>query len=215
MAGNVYVFLGPPGAGKGTQAEMVANKLKADYFSLGEYFRQQIKMKTPLGMQVKDILDRGELVPNVDKIVIPFFRKNKDKDFVLDGFPRNMRQEQEIFQILSKKFSLKLVAVFYLKVSDKEIIKRLSGRRYCPDCGKQYHMTYKKPRKDNRCDSCNAELAWRSDDEPQVIRERLKEYKKETQPLVQHYKEQSKLIEINGEQGIAAIHKQIMSKIKA
>ena len=146
MAGKIYVFLGPPGSGKGSQATRLATKLGAVFFSIGEYFRQQVKMKTPLGLKVKDIIKRGKLAPNVEGIIINFFRKNSDKDFVLDGFPRNMQQDKEIFEIALRKFNLKLIAIFHLKVSDKEVIKRLTARRNCPDCRRKYNLIYNKER---------------------------------------------------------------------
>ncbi len=215
MASRVYIFLGPPGAGKGTQATRLANEIGAVYFSFGEYFRQQIKMKTPLGMQVKDIIEAGKLVPNVDEVIIDFFRRNKDEDFVLDGFPRNLKQDKEIFQIAARKFKLSIEAVFYLRISDEEIIKRLSARRTCPGCGRLYNMIYTKPRRGERCDYCNAELVKRSDDEPETIRERLKVYKRETEPLVDYYTEQGKLIELDGVAPVERIFNDILRIVRS
>jgi adenylate kinase len=213
MAGKVYIFLGPPGAGKGTQAIRLANDIDAVYFSTGEYFRQQIKMRTPLGLKVKDIIESGKLVPNIDEVVIDFFRKNQDKDFILDGFPRNLKQDKEIFQIAVNKFGLSVIAVFYLKVLDAEIINRLSARRTCTSCGRMYNMIYTKPRRDERCDYCNSELMKRSDDEPEVIRERLKVYRRETEPLVEYFREKGKLVELDGAAPIEDIYRRIKSKV--
>lgn len=188
------VLLGPPGAGKGTQAEILAEKYNAEHISTGDIFRELIKKNSPLGLKIKGYVESGELIPDeivVDVVVNKIKELGPDKGFVLDGFPRTLRQA-ELFDIPVDK-------VFYFDTSEDVIIKRLSGRRICRDCGTNYHLINMPPKKDGICDRCGGELYQRNDDKPDTIHNRLKVYKEQTVELISYYKNKNILETINGD----------------
>jgi len=204
------ILLGPPGTGKGTQAERLSAVLKVPHISTGEELRNIAKQKTALGKKVKSLLSTGNLLP--DDIVVDVVKERlKSKDckngFTLDGFPRNLNQAKAL-----AKFAHIDLAIC-IDSSDKIIIKRLSARRQCEKCGKIYGLDIK-PKKEGICDVCGGRLYQRKDDQPEIIRKRLKVYSRETAPLIDYYKSKGILRKVNGEQKIEKILDDILRIIK-
>ncbi len=190
------IFLGPPGAGKGTQAKKVAHFLNYSFISTGDILREEVSKKTELGALAKKYMEKGELVPDdvMLKIIEKKLKYNK-KGFILDGFPRTLQQAEGLDSIFRKN-NISIEKVFCLSVSEEEIIKRLSSRRVCPGCKRIYNLITDPPEKNEKCDVCNVELIKRSDDKEDVIRKRLEVYKKDTELLLNYYRE--KIIDIEG-----------------
>lgn len=204
------VFLGPPGAGKGTQAELLLKNFDYNHISTGEVLRQEIKNDTDLGEEVKDYVNRGDLVPDeiVTKIIKKWLKSLKNNNgIVLDGFPRNLNQAES----LEKDFEIDHVLYFDLK--EDEIIERLSNRLYCPNCEKFYNLKYNPPENDKICDKCGKKLIRRKDDTPEAIKKRLKVYNKNTHHLVEHYEKRNKLIHIDASKDIKEVFKQVVERI--
>ncbi len=179
-----FIIFGPPGAGKGTYASMLASKLKIAQISTGDIIRDEIKQNTDLGKKIIDFVNKGELVP--DEIVIEILKEeiNKPpskKGFILDGYPRTIEQAKAVDKIEE------IDAIIRLVVPEWVIIERLSSRRICKNCGAVYNIRYLKPKKEGVCDVCGGELYQREDDKPEVIKERLKVYQVQTQPLISYY----------------------------
>lgn len=206
------IFLGPPGSGKGTQAELVSKKTKIPHISTGEIFRKILRSNSKLSKEIKKFVTSGKLVPDnlVFKTIEPFVKKKK---FLLDGFPRNLNQAVVLDKSLSWKNSVE--KVFYFNLSDAEVIKRLTSRRVCPKCGATYNIYTKTPKKDNMCDKCGTKLIIRDDDKIQTVKNRLKVYHKETKPLVKFYKEKELLTTIDASKEIKDITKEILYELKA
>lgn len=199
------VVLGAPGAGKGTQAVILAEKLKVPHISTGDIFRSNIKEGTPLGKLAKQYIDSGALVP--DDVTIGIVKDRLQKPdckngFILDGFPRTIAQAQSLDDMLAS-MQTKLDSVLDLEVEDEVIIKRLSGRRVCPDCSASYHIDFNPPKKDAICDSCGAKLIQREDDREQTVINRLKTYHAQTEPLIGYYRGEGILKEAQGKGQIA------------
>ncbi|WP_018222590.1 adenylate kinase [Salinispora pacifica] len=193
------VLVGPPGAGKGTQAEFVAAHLAVPKISTGDIFRSNVSQGTPLGVQAKRYMDAGELVP--DEVTISMVRDrlaepDAGAGFLLDGFPRTTPQAVALDKLLVD-LGAALDLVLELVVDDDEVIRRLSGRRTCRGCGKVWHVEFDAPSQEGRCDRCGAELFQRDDDKPETIATRLREYTDKTAPLVDYYGAQSKLVGID------------------
>jgi adenylate kinase len=187
------IIFGPPGAGKGTYASQIGNKLKIAVISTGDIFREEVKRNTDLGRKVADFLRRGVLVP--DEIVTEVLAKrirmpDSKRGFILDGYPRTIEQAKALDAIT------KIDAVIRLIVPEWIIIERLSNRRVCRRCGAIYNLKYLKPKRNGVCDKCGGELFQREDDKPEVIRERLKVYEAQTQPLIEYYKDKLPLLNI-------------------
>ena len=199
------VVLGAPGAGKGTQAVIMAEKLKVPHISTGDIFRSNIKEGTPLGKLAKQYIDNGALVPDEVTINIVKDRLQKpdcNNGFILDGFPRTIAQAQSLDDMLAS-MGTKLDIVIDLEVEDEVIIRRLSGRRVCPDCGASYHVSSNPPKKEGICDSCGAQLTQREDDREQTVVKRLKTYHSQTEPLIGYYRGKGILTEAQGKGLIA------------
>lgn len=193
------VLVGPPGAGKGTQAEFVAAHLAVPKISTGDIFRSNVSQGTPLGVEAKRFMDAGELVP--DEVTISMVRDrlaepDAGAGFLLDGFPRTTPQAAALDKLLVD-LGAALDLVLELVVDDDEVIRRLSGRRTCRGCGKIWHVEFDAPSQEGRCDRCGAELFQRDDDKPETIATRLREYTDKTAPLVDYYGAQSKLVGID------------------
>lgn len=183
------VLVGPPGAGKGTQAQILAEELSIPKVSTGDIFRANVSGGTELGKKAKEFMDRGDLVP--DEVTNAMVRDRLAQDdaaggFLLDGFPRNVPQAETLKGMLSG-LGTNLDVVLELRVDEEEVVKRLSGRRSCPDCGRVYHVEYDAPRSEGKCDNEGADLYQREDDREETIRHRLKVYRDQTAPLVEFY----------------------------
>ncbi|AYF31597.1 adenylate kinase [Micromonospora tulbaghiae] len=193
------VLVGPPGAGKGTQAEFVAAHLSVPKISTGDIFRANVSQGTPLGVEAKRYMDAGKLVP--DEVTINMVRDrlaepDASEGFLLDGFPRTTPQAAALDKLLAD-LGTALDLVLELVVDDDEVIRRLSGRRTCRGCGKIWHVEFDSPSREGICDRCGAELFQRDDDKPETIAARLREYAEKTAPLVDYYGAQGKLVGID------------------
>lgn len=193
------VLVGPPGAGKGTQAEFISAHFHVPQISTGDLFRSHVVAGTPLGLEAKRYMDAGELVP--DEVTINMVESRLDDDdaaggFLLDGFPRNVPQA-EVLNRLLKDRGLDLDVVLELIIDADEVIRRLSGRRTCRGCGKIWHVEFDPTRKPDVCDRCGKQLYVRDDDQPETVRHRLEVYAEQTAPLVDFYAASGKLIGID------------------
>ncbi|HWG14850.1 MAG TPA: adenylate kinase [Streptosporangiaceae bacterium] len=193
------VLVGPPGAGKGTQAQFIATHLAIPKISTGDIFRYNVSQSTPLGRQAKEYMDRGDLVPDEVTIAMVRDRLNEDdaKDgFLLDGFPRNVPQAETLKKQLMD-WDTRLTVVLELVVDEDEVVRRLSGRRTCRRCERVWHIMFDPPTRDAICDACGGELFQRDDDREETVRHRLEVYKKQTAPLVSYYADEGILIGID------------------
>lgn len=195
------ILMGAPGAGKGTQAEIISEKFKIPTISTGEILRAAIKAGTDLGQKAKSFIDAGGLVP--DEVVIGIIKENLSSDackngFILDGFPRSVAQAEAL-----ETFGVKIDAVLAIEVEDEKIVKRMSGRRVCPACGASYHVSYNPPAKEGVCDKCSSALVIRSDDAAETVRNRLVTYHKQTEPLKDFYAKRGLLITVEGQEELA------------
>ena len=203
------VFLGPPGAGKGTQAKMLSQELGLLHISTGDILRSAVEKKTPLGVKAKEYMERGELVP--DDLIIALIEEvlPQQGGFVLDGFPRTVAQAKALDRLLDSK-GMSLSAVILFDVPDDTVVERLSGRRICPRCGAVYHVRYNPPKEDEICDRCGAKLIQREDDREEVIRKRLSVYREQTAPLVEYYSERDILVKLDASRPIEEIHRRLL-----
>lgn len=195
------VLLGPPGAGKGTQAKSLSEELELAHISTGDILRQAIKQNTDLGKEAKSFVESGALVPDslVTRMVTRRLLADDVKNgFILDGFPRNVAQARELDEFL-KKEGRSYYLVIYLDTSEKIIIQRLSGRRICRNCQAVYHLTNRPPKKDMACDNCQGQLYQRPDDKKDTVKNRLEVYGKETQPVEEYYSRNKRLFTVNAD----------------
>lgn len=210
------ILVGPPGVGKGTQAAFLEQRLGAKPLSSGNIFRAEIEAETDLGQLAKSYIDRGELVPNGITIQMMVKRLRTDEvrknGFILDGFPRTVRQAEALDEELDKE-GIPLDGVVSLEVEDDVVVSRLSGRIGCTRCGEIYHATNKPPKRDGFCDKCNSPLFVREDDKPETIRERLRVFHENTQPVVDHYAAQGRLHRINADQEPEAVYAQLTAAL--
>ena len=194
------ILLGPPGAGKGTQADLIVAKYGIPHISTGDIFRENIKKETPFGKKAQAFMNKGELVPDDLVCEIATDRLLKDdcnEGFLLDGFPRTVYQAEKLDDFL-KEQGISLTAVLDLEVGDKELFERLTGRRVCKVCGASYHIVNIPPKKDGICDKCGGELIQRSDDNEKTVKNRIDVYNNETKPLVDYYESDGLLVKIDG-----------------
>jgi adenylate kinase len=215
---QILVFMGPPGSGKGTQTVLLAERLKIPTISAGSLLRTEIKNKTKIGLAIKKNMDAGRLVSDkeVREVMEKRLKKPDTKNgFILDGFPRHAKQIKDLEEILQEFHEGERdILVFYIHISSKEIRKRLSHRRVCPDCSQTYHLEINPPKKKGVCDSCAGRLEKRKDDEPKSISRRLKIFHKDNDPMLDYFSLQNNLFRINGEQGIAKVQKDILKDLK-
>jgi len=212
----VYVvFLGAPGAGKGTQAAEVAKSLKLAHIATGDMFREAQKKGTKLALEAKTYMDKGLLVPDeitikmvLERISVPDCKNG----VIFDGFPRNLAQAQALDKAMSGQ-SKSINKVVYIKVSEEELMNRLGGRWICRQCQTPYHEIASPPKIKGKCDKCGGELYQRSDDVPETIKERLKVFFAQTAPLIDYYIKTGKLLEVNGEGAMEEIKQRILSAI--
>ena len=201
------IFLGAPGAGKGTQAAEVARKLKLVHIATGDLFRQALEQGTELGIKAKSYMERGVLVPNqitIDMVLERLSAPDSQRGVILDGFPRNLEQAEALDKALARQDKA-IDKVVYIKVAEEELLKRLSGRWVCRQCQAPCHATDSPPRVPGRCDRCGGELYQRPDDSEESIRKRLEVFSAETAPLIDYYRRAGKLIEIKGVGGVAEV----------
>lgn len=210
------LFMGPPGAGKGTQAEAIVNEFGIPHISTGDAFRLAIKQGTPIGIKAKEYMDQGKLVPDDVTIGIVEERLQQpdcEKGFLLDGFPRTISQAEALDGIL-ERLNTKLDHVINLKVDRDKLMARLTGRRLCKNCGSTYHVVFNPPKQEGICDKCGGELYQRSDDNEESVGTRLDEYINKTAPLLTFYENKGLLRQIDGEQEIHAVSQEIVSLLR-
>jgi len=206
------VLMGPPGSGKGTQAELLEEKLEIPHISTGDMFRSAIKEGSGLGQKVKEYLDKGELVP--DELTIALVKErlaapDAEKGFLLDGFPRTVKQAEALDELLSE-MGRKLNLVLNLEVAEEKLLARLTGRRVCRNCGATYHLLFNPPAQDQKCDVCGSELYQREDDKEETVRKRLEVYHASTEPLIGYYKNKGLLKGIDGNKEINEVLEDIL-----
>lgn len=208
------ILLGAPGAGKGTQAKMIVEKYKIEHISTGDMLREAVAKGTELGKKAKEYMEKGLLVP--DEIVIGIVRekiKGCRRGFILDGFPRTLKQAEELDKIL-REMNMKIDAVINVVVPEEEVVRRIAYRRSCKRCGAIYNLIYNPPKNDLVCDKCGGELYQRDDDKEEVVRERYKVYKERTEPLIEYYKKKDVLFDVDGTKSIEEIFAEITKILK-
>ncbi len=207
------VLLGPPGAGKGTQAKSIATEYGIPHISTGDIFRKNIAEETPLGKKAKEYIDQGLLVPDQLTIDIVKDRLSQDdckKGFLLDGFPRTVFQAESLDKMLQED-DKKIDVALLIEVPREDILKRMTGRRVCGSCGASYHVVFNPTKVEGICDACGKEVIQRKDDKEDTVKERLTVYDNQTQPLISYYKECNKLSEVDGTQAIDKVFEDIKS----
>jgi adenylate kinase len=203
------VLLGPPGAGKGTQAKVLSDKLDILHISTGDIFRDAKKSGSELGKELSDYMNRGVLVPDdiVNRIVVERLKKDdiKDSGFILDGYPRTRNQAEALDEALSH-IGMNLDMVIYMKTSNEIILKRLTGRRICSQCGSIFHVQNIPPKKEGICDYCNSQLYQRDDDKEDTVLKRLDIYNQQTQELIDYYQKRSILKTVSGDLDVRQLY---------
>ena len=206
------IMLGAPGAGKGTQAKQIAGKYSIPHISTGDIFRANIKNGTELGKKAKEYMDQGLLVPDeltCDLVVDRIGQDDCKSGFVLDGFPRTIPQAEALTNALDK-LGQKMDFAIDVDVPDENIVKRMSGRRACLECGATYHVVSIPPKKEGICDACGSELVLRDDDKPETVQKRLDVYHEQTQPLIDYYKKAGILKSVDGTQPMEDVFAEIV-----
>ena len=207
------IMLGAPGAGKGTQAEVICNRYNIPAISTGNIIREALKTGTEMGLKAKSYMESGALVP--DEVVIGIIKERIVKDdckdgFILDGFPRTIPQAEAL-----DKMGIVIDKVIDIEVPDEKIINRMSGRRVCEKCGASYHLEYKKPKVEGICDACSGTLIQRKDDHPDTVKSRLDVYHSETEPLKDYYEKQGKLTVVEGQEEIEDTTRLLIEALEA
>ena len=207
------ILLGAPGAGKGTQAEVICNRYNIPAISTGNIIREALKTGTEMGLKAKSYMESGALVP--DEVVIGIIKERIVKDdckdgFILDGFQRTIPQAEAL-----DKMGIVIDKVIDIEVPDEKIINRMSGRRVCEKCGASYHLEYKKPKVEGICDACSGTLIQRKDDHPDTVKSRLDVYHSETEPLKDYYEKQGKLTVVEGQEEIEDTTRLLIEALEA
>ena len=210
---NIVLF-GPPGSGKGTQAQKLAEKYEIPHVSTGDILRENVKRQTALGLEAKKYMNQGELVP--DEVLIGIIKDRLsqpdcDPGCILDGYPRTIPQAEALATIL-KELGKTLDVVINIEVPDEDVLKRISGRRMCA-CGASYHITFNPPKKEGMCDICGRSLYQREDDKETAVMNRLEVYKKQSEPLIEYYKQQGVLVTVDGTASIDEVFDQISTAL--
>ena len=210
------ILLGAPGAGKGTQADSLSSELNLPHIASGDLFREALKKETELGLLAKSYMERGELVP--DEVTIKMILQRIEmpdcvSGCLFDGFPRTLAQAEALDKGLADK-GKSIDKVLYIKVSNEELLERLGGRWLCQNCQTPYHLITAPPKVPGKCDKCGGELYQRDDDKEETVKERLRVFFAQTIPIVDYYRGQNKLIEVNGNQGIREVAKEIMLSLR-
>lgn len=206
------LLMGPPGAGKGTQAEVLTKKFDIPHISTGDMFRAAVKEGTELGKKAKECMEKGQLVP--DKVTIGIVKERLSKDdckkgFLLDGFPRTVEQADALANIL-KELNLPNVRVLNINAPKEDLVERAVGRRICRYCGKTYHLKFNPPKREDVCDVCRGELYQRDDDTAQTMNERISVYEASTKPLIEYYKKQGVYEEVDGKLAIDKVSEELI-----
>ena len=209
------IFMGAPGAGKGTQASIVAQELKLIHIATGDLFRQELEQGTELGLQVKSYMQEGRLVPD-DVTIRMVLERMSDPDcqngVILDGFPRNLNQAKALDNEL-QEWARAIDKVVYIKVSEDELLRRLSGRWICRNCQTPYHTINSLPKVQGKCDQCGGELYQRPDDTVETVKKRLEVYFAQTAPLIDYYNRADKLLEVDGDGGVDEVGHRIITAL--
>lgn len=210
------LLMGPPGAGKGTQAAKLVEQYNIPHISTGDMFRAAVQEGTPLGKQAKQFMDAGQLVP--DSVTIGIVKERLAKSdcndgFILDGFPRTTEQAVELDRIL-QELGIKLDRVINIIVPDDLLVRRMTGRRICRSCGATYHAEFNPSEKGEMCDKCGGELYQRADDHVETVTKRLSVYQAQTKPLIEYYQDKGLYTEINGQQDIDKVMADIVDSLK-
>jgi adenylate kinase len=213
----LYVILfGAPGAGKGTQAAILAEKTGLVHITTGELFREAIRQETELGKQAKPHYDRGQLVPDHLTIAMLLERLSQGdcaRGCLLDGFPRTLEQATALDEVLAREGKA-IDKVAYIQVSEDELLGRLSGRWTCRQCGSVYHERFQPPRQAGRCDRCGGELYQREDDKPETVRKRLEVYFQQTAPLIDYYRARGRLVEVDGDGSVEEVAESLLAAVE-
>lgn len=209
------ILLGPPGAGKGTQAKLISEKYSIEHISTGDIFRKNISEKTPLGVKAKEYMDKGLLVPDeltIDLVKDRLSQSDCQTGFLLDGFPRTVKQAEALENFL-KENNQKINTALLIDVPGEAIFERMTGRRVCPSCGASYHIKFNPPKIEGKCDVCGNDIVQRKDDAEETVKDRITVYQKQTQPLVEYYKSKDQLFVLDGTQPIEDVFKIICDYI--
>lgn len=209
------ILLGPPGAGKGTQAAKIVEKYNIPHISTGDIFRKNIKEGTPLGTKAKEFMDQGLLVPDELTVGLVTDRISQDdckEGFMLDGFPRNLAQAEQLDDFL-KQAAIELTKVINIEVDKELLVSRAVGRRICKSCGATFHVEFNPPKEVGVCDVCQGELYQRADDNEETVSKRIQVYLDETKPLVEYYSKQGVVASINGDQSIDKVFEDISDSL--
>jgi adenylate kinase len=210
------IIFGPPGSGKGTVSEEVARVYGIPHISTGDLLREHVSKKTALGMRAKEYMDRGELVPDelVNEVLRDALARGECKrGFILDGYPRTVAQAEELEKILTE-LGLHIDCVLNLRVSDEEIIRRLSTRRVCKVCGAVYNLVTNPPKVEGVCDKCGGTLVFRDDDKPEVVKIRLQTYVKMSAPVLEYYISKNKVLDIDGSGDVATVRSRVLRALE-
>lgn len=209
------ILLGPPGAGKGTQAKSISQAYSIPHISTGDIFRKNISEKTPLGVEAKGYMDKGQLVPDeltINLVTDRLTHEDCKNGFLLDGFPRTVKQAEALDAFLNEN-KMAIDAALLIDVPSTLILERMTGRRVCPECGASYHIKNIPPKVEGICDLCGASLIQRKDDNLETVKERLDVYERQTQPLVDYYKEKGKLMSADGTKDIDVVFSDIRNML--
>jgi|SRR3989338_3299486 len=204
------VIFGPQGSGKGTQADILAEKLNIPHITMGDLLRLEVQSGSKLGKTIEGLINEGDLVPDeitLDLLKIRLSQSDSQNGFIIDGFPRNLNQSKLLDGLT------KIDKALEIWISDEESAKRITGRRSCPVCGAVYHLKFNPPKEENKCDKCDSELIIRDDDREEVIKNRLVIYHEQTEPIIDYYQNQGVHLKIDGRPAIAEVSQEIFVKL--